>query len=732
MWPLLKEYESATGMKANNTKFEGIRMGRTKKKPIPLVQELQTHIIKWVKPNEYVKILGIPFWEDFDPKYFWDKIYFKTKTIISCWKDHAHLTTVGRNMLANSMIYGRFRYYIQAMKPPDKLMEQVESDAQALIWGGETYFDPEKKGTELVRRRFMKKQSQYANRKEDLGASVMKWTDHVKAIQAKWILNYLDATRGPWKDILDRWFAREAEDRGAVLTTIRPKDLCKSAGCLESQLPGFWRAALNSIRELPLTPAQPSFSIDGARCQPVWSNPNFELKSQFEQVWREKLQTVTIKDFITEDGTAWTRREINEYVEKKLHLEGSQVKVAKGKFVSTQTLLNDWHKIYSHIPPQLWETAAGRPQIKGYSETALHMMRNLGWQPGESIGKRDGGILEPVDVQGQVNKSGLGLGKRKKSRKARQEPIQAIILKNEIIYGRPKGLAFQVHTLSTKGTPMPTEEMIYIDKSEIRETIRWGRGVKGIAESSFPHPKEWRLGAIDKDLDSVTVQDLTREFTRQHIREPSCKEAWRKRLGELNWKGIGHRYTVGAITPNDFGSHYKLILHRALLTNKHNPDASTTKCRLCGLYDESIQHFGECWELRPAFELLRKIDKGSEWDDVKLNLFGMYHNKGVIPAGTSLVHFQIWKIILIGITKKGLYGTQFDCKKAINQACKRVIRKLSAIEWQVNATRNRAEARNTTPCYHRYNKWLKGIGEVDAQGKLSINTEMSDILESVE
>ena len=463
----------------------------------------------------------------------------------------------------------------------------------------------------------------------------------------------------------------------------------------------------------------------------MWCNPIFEVKSKFENVWREHLHTVTIKDFITEDGTIWTRREISEYIEEKLYIEGSQIRVAKGKFVTINTLLNDWHKIYSSIPTHLWNTAAGRPQCTLYSEAAQNIMQRLGWKTGESLGLRSNGIVEPVEVQGQHSKQGLG-HKKKKAKSEKIEPIEAIILKGEIIYGRLKGLAFQVHELTTKGTPVPTETLLYIQRNELRKVLRWKRGIKGIAESSFPHPKEWRLGAIDKDLDEITVKDLTKEFTRKGIKEPSCIEAWRKRLGELNWRGIGLRYTVGIITPKDFGSHFKLILHRSMFTNKHNPDAQTTKCRLCGLYEESIKHLGECWELRPAFEALRKIDKGEEWDDVKLNLFGEYHNRGMIPPGTSLIHFQVWKMILIGFTKKGIHNTPFDIGSTLQQAYKRIIRKISSIEWQVAATKNSAEAREITPSYHRFNKWLKGIGQVDSEGKITIIPQLSDLLESVD
>ncbi len=53
LWAVLTEYEDATGMKANAKKFEGLRCGALVRKPIPLVPELRTEVVKWVKKGDY-------------------------------------------------------------------------------------------------------------------------------------------------------------------------------------------------------------------------------------------------------------------------------------------------------------------------------------------------------------------------------------------------------------------------------------------------------------------------------------------------------------------------------------------------------------------------------------------------------------------------------------------------------------------------------------------------------
>ena len=77
---------------------------------------------------------------------------------------------------------------------------------------------------------------------------------------------------------------------------------------------------------------------------------------------------------------------------------------------------------------------------------------------------------------------------------------------------------------------------------------------------------------------------------------------------------------------------------------------------------ESITPFGECPCLRPAFELMQKFDGGSSWDDVPLNLFGQDTTKRTIKPGISLIHFTIWKFILIHLTKLSLEGTHNHSK----------------------------------------------------------------------
>ena len=124
-------------MRANVNKFEGLRLGRLKGKEPPANPEYRTNEIAWQQPGQYVRVLGIPFWEGdtYDPREFWVERYSKMKAIISKWNNWGCLTLTGRRNIANSMIMGRFRYYVQSMHIPEEIVDWIDSDIQQFIWG---------------------------------------------------------------------------------------------------------------------------------------------------------------------------------------------------------------------------------------------------------------------------------------------------------------------------------------------------------------------------------------------------------------------------------------------------------------------------------------------------------------------------------------------------------------------------------------------------------------------
>lgn len=231
-----------------------------------------------------MRLLGIPFWEahgrGHDIDYFYAQ-YRKLKCKLACWNDHVILTLYGRNMLAGSMVYSRFRHWAQCMVLPQQLIDALESDTQALIWAKIVQFDADEIGTDKQFRRSMKCQSQYLPRKL-LGLGALDWKAHTAALQIRWMTRYLDASRGQWKQVLDYWFAtRYAEGRGAVYTSIPViKMISPPIEGNSSRLPKFWRAALRALRRLPVEhiTEYKDMSSEEARAFPLLTNPLFKLR----------------------------------------------------------------------------------------------------------------------------------------------------------------------------------------------------------------------------------------------------------------------------------------------------------------------------------------------------------------------------------------------------------------------------------------------------------------------
>jgi len=355
----------------------------------------------------------------------------------------------------------------------------------------------------------------------------------------------------------------------------------------------------------------------------------------------------------------------------------------------------------------------------------------MGWTPGHGIGTNSQGISEPVAAPaGQTDRSGLGLrASRKKPRSAsKRESLIGVWLPQGIQYGTREGPCLRIHMLDIKGRPVRTNDVILFNEDQVRQVLWWGEGVVGLSESTFPNPKEWQLQDTGVDLDHLSVKILTGALTRLRTKPPTCLTEWPKKFEErIDLRGISLRYSVGIGVPTDFGSHYKVILHRRMLTNPHNPNATTSSCRLCGAARESIAHWGECTVLKPIFVVMRKFDKGERWDMQVLNLLGQYPNLKVVDPGVSLIHFIIWKFIIISLTQMALKNSPFVASTVLELAKRRIKRRIDGARVGLRIIIIRAQAREAEPKYHQYIKWTKGIGEI-VDHKIKLHDEVEEWL----
>ena len=159
---------------------------------------------------------------------------------------------------------------------------------------------------------------------------------------------------------------------------------------------------------------------------------------------------------------------------------------------------------------------------------------------------------------------------------------------------------FQEVILSTLGQPIATGTPFYVPPSLLRNVVWWNRGILGIAESFYPHPDNWTIGSSNLPLHKLDVHALTQAISPYNIL-PTCITAWEARLGELPWKEIGKLYRNSLLTPSDWKTHFKNILHRALYTRSKRNDDTSRLCRCCKSDIERVIHLVTCNKLKPLW-----------------------------------------------------------------------------------------------------------------------------------
>ena len=784
MWKIINKYETATGMRANKKKFEAIRLGRTRREPVP--DTADTRPVRFITGRATMKLLGVPFWEgEQHENDFWEGKYNDVKSKMVCWKDHAGLTQFGRGMLANAMVLSRYRYWAQSMRVPGHIMDAILSDVQALIWQRDVIFTAGTTGSELTSKRFMKAESQFGDRKSQLGLGALDWASHVTALQAKWILKYRDATRGEWKGLLDAWYARHETKRGAPFTTIAMKKLTMSTTQREGRLPGFWRDALKAIRSFTLVKADPRrWDADDARAHPVWDSPLFAINNKaLAAVWK-RLELRTVKDMFLPDGKDFTQADILSYFDKEYYsaLDGGYWVL--GKLWKPAAIISDWRKIRDAIPKGLKQaihdsTSPDSNNLWRYSAQSVALMHKMGWRDG-GLGRHRDGIAEPLS-HGRPRPQQLGLG-HSSARKAlamappaldvpirwkRPNPCQtrkddpptaglqgrrkpaAAVDKLRVVhvthrswttpgtrygYLDARTAEMRVVNITTKGKEQPTPDKLDVDPEHLERVTRWNGGVVERASTMFPKPSEWRLEGIDKPLDMVEVKDMTKAISARHHVEPSCLAAWRKRIGELPLD-IGHRYNLSLLTPRDWASHFKNVLHRAMWVKGHN--AVDKVCRCCGLTEENLTHLATCEKLQPTFAALARMaasrgvsslqnyDGLSEVEKQRWALFALAPGNYRVPSGWTNLHLLLWKQVVYGLTIVETEDEEFMPHKVWQAAWWRFERKTLAKQVGAQTVRLRAESRgDAKPDLTKRGLPMDPIASLTAAGEVEWDDEL--------
>ena len=742
---LLPNFQAATGLKVNVTKTEGLRLGRLRHTAPP---DSLPPGIQWCPEGQYIISLGVPIGNAFDERAFWLTKYHKCKSLVAHWHDIPKLTVLGRAMLANNMIFSRFRYWAQTMHMPDDISRALTEDVQAMVWGKDPEFDQEELGTQLCNNRWIHSKVQFLPSNEG-GLSLLHWQSHVKAIEAHVWFKYRDATRGPWKDVLDSWVgSRHDEGRGAPFTTRPAILLLKSLTHRQRALPKFFTSSLRHLRTLHLTPTSPGryTSTDEASAEPVWWSHRHTIKSnEHAQTWRDQFELIRLLDFTTDvagERSTWTREQIEGYFEPRVHEFSKEAlkffkwpkqipkpKITRASLASQFFRMADeigYHKIkLTYTPP----SPLTDPR---YSEFCRREIRRQGWlgPQGGGLGARCQGITEPIVIPRYKN------GKPVKVTKASWYDTLAAVTTpdGETIYGYPREVdgdeVFDVVQLDQQGRPLlHTLDRHDCSHNNVRKLLRWNGGAIGVAELSYPHPEGWTLDELGSPipLDRLRIRHLTLAFRNVVTIHPTCRSTWESKLGlgELPFHLVWQRLQHPCLTNPDRKNNLRII-NRSLYTRSWaNPSAA---CRLCGNGHDRLSHLSECPTIQSLFSIFE--DPPSP----QMIYLGLYRNLTPVTGSTALLYTLTWKYALVQYTRVDVEGDTFETANIYSAALSRMATRLEAYSAELRAQLERHRSRGDDPppsLLRRYRKTLAPDASVDDNGRLTLNIDTLNAMSQI-
>ena len=478
--------------------------------------------------------------------------------------------------------------------------------------------------------------------------------------------------------------------------------------------------------------------------------PGFEMRhKKLMDVWK-KLELTRCQDVVTENGAEYTDAEVLSYFDKKYESSSKGDYYVPGRLpLKPATILKDYRAIVRAVPHALHDALRGMDdELWRYSEQARRAMRQMGWRGG-GLGAQGQGREAPVRAaDGQTNTHGLGFGGRKKrtpGAATNSEKLRGYVEAHgdtTFMYPCPKGV--HMAQLSVKGKPhysrCPLAFRRDVDWSDLREVVKWKGTIVGIAESVFPHPEEWRLGRIDKELDRVDVRDLTRAISEPALVQPSCLQAWAGRIGELP-RDIGERYNNSFLTPKDWHSHFKNILHRAMWVKGHDP-APISGCRVCKLVRENIQHFVSCEKISVIFTQWKKLQEENViaahlelktlGDRERFYLFALTPNGARIAQGWLNLHLILWKYLIFQLVQVETEDARFSPSAVWQAAWSRFEKRAKAKSEAAYSAILLADSRGVPPPdMTKRAKAMEPIATFDPLGRLVWNADIKQAIDKL-
>ena len=563
----LKRWCDATGMRENKLKREGLGMGRYKNKNLGMD-------IKWAKAGEWCVSLGVPIGNDFDEAKWWLKKVQATRNKAQQWVGLFRSSYAGRNMIVQSMYFGRLRYWLYSLGMPGQVSKIVQKDADILWWSREPAIH-HTGGEELASlndkriRGWVRKPTALGPRNKG-GLSKMVWEIHARNFRAQWVIRYLHPGYSSWKTIVDDWilFSKEGDERwpegrsilaSALTQSDRAKLLMgipKKAKYLRQCIKDFWK--------IKLQPAATQENRKLIGSMNIWHNTYFTLDVDWrlKRYMKQELNVVLVSDIINEDtNLPLTLSDWKDYIREADTENGippdEQDVIDKGKEVR-----DAMRQVPRAVIRQLRVPFFTEP-VEGDKVYIIRGTRDI---PAIYQGNDRYEIIW-IDTVG----IGHATGKRTK-RKNTDTIVEAVMW-----------------------THKKEKEEIWGPETDEPPDERWA----GPITTCFPSNMEFKIGNDIDKIGSITIKSMTRDMTYPLMKPPPAQAVWEAKMGAIKWKKVW-RIRSFFTTPRDQATWLKM-LHRNLYVNQRDPDTDG-KCNAhgCG-QEESMSHLATCSKIRQGF-----------------------------------------------------------------------------------------------------------------------------------
>ena len=152
------ELESALSIIESFSTVSGLKLNRQKSTALPLggyiCTDPSTTNVKWLKPNEYIKILGVYFSADKEASTIelnWKSKIDSILRLVNNWNKR-NISMYGKIILCKTFILAKINYLIQSLSLPEQVLSEIDKIMFTFIWHKKT---SKKRVVERINRNMM-------------------------------------------------------------------------------------------------------------------------------------------------------------------------------------------------------------------------------------------------------------------------------------------------------------------------------------------------------------------------------------------------------------------------------------------------------------------------------------------------------------------------------------------------------------------------------------------------